>query len=162
MRWWWGPGPLCTGTTPLVGYFYSGSSLKQQFPRIDMSPHSDTLSWLRARQSWLFCLNVPCLAENTYVILYVLTWSVVEPTIYHTRGEHANHCTTVRLYHQPYLSQIKTKGSNSSKIVLEVYSHFIWDLALGRTFLIRTTQSIAICSQRTWSTILQTARLCNG
>ena len=38
-------------------------------PRIDMSPHLDTLSWFRAR-------------------------SGLESTIYHTRGEHANHYAT--------------------------------------------------------------------
>jgi hypothetical protein len=33
-------------------------------PRIDMSLHSDTLSWCRANQSLLFLLNAACLAED--------------------------------------------------------------------------------------------------
>jgi hypothetical protein len=32
-------------------------------------------------------------ATNTNLIEFGLTRSVVEPTIYHTRGEHANHYT---------------------------------------------------------------------
>ena len=31
---------------------------------LDMSPHSDTLSWFRANQSLLFILNAACLAEK--------------------------------------------------------------------------------------------------
>jgi hypothetical protein len=31
---------------------------------IDMSPHSDTLSWFRDNQSLLFVLNAACLAEK--------------------------------------------------------------------------------------------------
>ena len=33
-------------------------------PQINMSPHSDTLSWLWANQSLLFLLNPVCLAEK--------------------------------------------------------------------------------------------------
>jgi hypothetical protein len=33
-------------------------------PRIDMSPHSDTLSWFRAHQSLLFLLSAAYLAEK--------------------------------------------------------------------------------------------------
>jgi hypothetical protein len=34
---------------------------------IDMSPHSDTLSWFRANQSFLFLLNATCLAEKQQI-----------------------------------------------------------------------------------------------
>ena len=53
-------------------------------PRVDMSPHSDILFWIRANQSLLFLLNTTCLAEkkatNTNCIVFSL-----EPTIYRTR-----------------------------------------------------------------------------
>ena len=42
-------------------------------PRIDMLPHSDTLSWFRANQSLLFLINAACLAEKRKIqILYSL------------------------------------------------------------------------------------------
>jgi hypothetical protein len=56
-----------------------------------MSPHSDTLSWFLSNQPLLFLHNDACLAEKQQMpILYYL---VLEPTIYRTRGEHANHFT---------------------------------------------------------------------
>jgi hypothetical protein len=36
-------------------------------PRVDMSLHSDTLSWIRANQSLLFLLNAVCLAEKQHI-----------------------------------------------------------------------------------------------
>ena len=48
-----------------------------------MSPHSDTVSWFRANQSLLFLLNV-----------FGLTWTGLEPMIYHTWCKYANHYTT--------------------------------------------------------------------
>jgi hypothetical protein len=56
--------------------------------RVDMSLHSDTLSWLCANQSLLFLLN------NTVCCNFMvidLTRPELELTIYHTRGEHSNH-----------------------------------------------------------------------
>ena len=47
--------------------FYSASSLKQQFARVDVSLHSDTLFWFRANQSLLFLLNAVCLAETQQI-----------------------------------------------------------------------------------------------
>jgi hypothetical protein len=61
-------------------------------PRIDMSHHSDTLSWLRAIQSLLYILNGACLAEKQHIPIFIvfgLTRSGLELTIYRTRGEHA-------------------------------------------------------------------------
>ena len=44
-------------------------------PRIDMSPHSDTLSWFRANQSLIFLLNAVCLVEKQQIpILLSLVW----------------------------------------------------------------------------------------
>ena len=54
-----------------------------------MSLHSDTLSWFRVNQSLLFLHN----ATNTNLMVFGLTWSGLEPTIYCTRGEHVNHYT---------------------------------------------------------------------
>jgi hypothetical protein len=36
-------------------------------PRLDMSLHSDTLSWFRVDQSLLFLSNAACLAENQQI-----------------------------------------------------------------------------------------------
>ena len=58
-----------------------------------MSPHSDTLSRFRAKHSLLFLRNAACLAEKQQIPIG-LTRMGLEPTIYHTRGEHANHYTT--------------------------------------------------------------------
>ena len=65
---------------------------------VDMSLHSDTLIWFRANQSLLFLLTAACLEEkqatNTNFIVLGLTWPGLEPTIYRTRGDHANHYAT--------------------------------------------------------------------
>jgi hypothetical protein len=55
--------------------------------QIDMSPHSDTLSWFRVNQSLLFLLNAACMAKkatNTNIIVFGLTSSELEPIIYCT------------------------------------------------------------------------------
>ena len=45
-------------------------------PHLDMSAHSDTLSFFRAYQSLLFLLNATCLAEKQQIpILQFLVWS---------------------------------------------------------------------------------------
>jgi hypothetical protein len=66
-------------------------------PQIDMSSHSDTLSWFWAKQSLLFLLNAACLAEKQQIqiLVFGFTQSGLEPTIYlyHTRGEYTNHYT---------------------------------------------------------------------
>ena len=54
MRWW--RIPLCTRPTRLVGplaHWYSS-------PRVDMSLHSDTLTWFRVHQYLLLFLDVAC------------------------------------------------------------------------------------------------------
>jgi hypothetical protein len=51
-----------------------GSSLHNR-PRVDMSIHSDTLSWFRPNQLMLFLLNDVCLAKKQHIpILYSLVW----------------------------------------------------------------------------------------
>ena len=57
-----------------------------------MSPHSDTFSWLRAKQSLHFLLNDVCLAEE--IIVFGLIRLGLEPTVYRSRGEHVSHYTT--------------------------------------------------------------------
>jgi hypothetical protein len=58
--------------------------------------HSDTLFWFRANQSLLFLLNAVYLAEKQQIpiLVFGLTQSGLEPTIYRTRGEHANNYAT--------------------------------------------------------------------
>jgi hypothetical protein len=70
MKWCW--GPLCTKPTRLVGFFIVLAHWNNSL-RIDMSPHSDTLSWFRANQSLLFLLNCCVLsgeATNTNFIVF--------------------------------------------------------------------------------------------
>ena len=64
-----------------------------------MSFHLDILFWLWANPFWILLLNAACLAvsgeaTNTNFIIFGLTRPGLEPTIYRTRGEHANHYTT--------------------------------------------------------------------
>ena len=58
--------------------------------------HSDTLFWFRANQSLLFLLNAACLAEKQQIPISVFgfTRPGLEPTIYRTLDEHANHYDT--------------------------------------------------------------------
>ena len=61
------------------------------------SPWIDTLFWFRDNQSLLFLLNDACLAEKQQMAIYILfglTQSGLELTIYRTRGEHADHHAT--------------------------------------------------------------------
>jgi hypothetical protein len=55
--------------------------------------HSDTLFWFRANQYLLFLRNAACLTNTNFIVLG-LTRLRLEPTIYRTRGEHANHYAT--------------------------------------------------------------------
>ena len=61
-------------------------------PRVNMPPHADTLFWFRVNQSLLFLLNAACLVEKQPIPIYCLWFDPtgLEPTIYRTRGEHAN------------------------------------------------------------------------
>ena len=68
-----------------------------------MSPHSDTLFLFRANQSLLLLLKYCVLSgevTNTHLIVFGLTRSGFEPTIYRTRGEHTYHYTTDVLHMQ--------------------------------------------------------------
>ena len=85
MRWW---GPLCT-------IFYSARSLKQS-----EHWHVAPLGHIILIQSQpVFALSPYCYvfseeAINTNFIVFDLTRSGLEPTIYFTRGKYANHYTT--------------------------------------------------------------------
>jgi hypothetical protein len=88
--------------------------------RIDMLPHLDTLSWFRANHSALSpkCYILSREATNTNFIVFCLTWSWLEPTINHTRGEHAN----------PHIQQklVNNKNDNSTficNVIYCIYSH---------------------------------------
>ena len=62
--------------------------------RIDMSFHSDTLSWFWANQSLLFLFVLSWKATNTNFKVIGLTQPGLEHRIYHTQVEQANHYTT--------------------------------------------------------------------
>ena len=69
MRLWW--GLLYTRPTRLVGFLLVIAHWNNSL-RIDMSPHSDTLSRFRANQSLLFLLNAARLAEKQQIQMYSL------------------------------------------------------------------------------------------
>ena len=56
--------------------------------RLDISPHSDTLSWFRVNKYLLSLLNAELI--NINFIVFHLTRSGFQPTICRTRGEHTN------------------------------------------------------------------------
>jgi len=59
----------------LLSWIYIVLAHWNNSPRVDMTPHSDTLSCLRANQSLLFLLNASCLAEKQQIpILWSLVW----------------------------------------------------------------------------------------
>jgi hypothetical protein len=63
-------------------------------PRVDMSLHSDTNILIPSQPAFalsLYCCVLSGLATNTNFIVFGLTRLGLEPTIYHTRGKHANH-----------------------------------------------------------------------
>ena len=62
MKWWW--DPLCSRPTRLLVFFFIVLAHWNNNASIEMSPHSDTLSWFRASQYLLFLLNAACLAEK--------------------------------------------------------------------------------------------------
>ena len=76
---------------------FSGRKLSLPSLQVEMSLHSDTLSWFQANQSLLLLLNVACLAEKQQI---AISWSLNWPKlglnlkIYHTQGEHTNDYTT--------------------------------------------------------------------
>ena len=63
MKWWW--CSLCSRSTCWVGFFFIAHW--KNSPRVDMSLHSDTLSWFRAKQSLLLLLNVAWIAEKQQI-----------------------------------------------------------------------------------------------
>ena len=76
MRWWW--GLLGTKATRQVGFFIVLAHWNNSL-WIDMSLHLDTLYWFWANQ--------------ISILVFGLTQSWLEPTIYRTQGEHATHYT---------------------------------------------------------------------
>ena len=93
--------------------------------RIDMSPHSDTLSWFWSNQSLLFsyCCMLSGEATNINFIVFALTRSGLKPTIYCTGGEHANHYTTdsVMLYKNQIFNNKKKQWSNASLLSIKFF-----------------------------------------
>jgi hypothetical protein len=92
MIWWW--GPLCSSPTCLVG-FYSASSLKQQSEDRHVTPlwHISLILSQPVFTLSPYCCVLSGEATNTNFIDFWL-----EPTIYRTQGEHANHYSTNAVY----------------------------------------------------------------
>ena len=63
-------------------------------PWIDMSPHSDTLSWFRSNQYLFFLHNAACLAAKQQIAIWMsLVWSDRDSNPRFSRGEYSNHYT---------------------------------------------------------------------
>ena len=65
--------------------------MKQQSEGRHVAGHSETLLWFRVDQ--ILCLLIKDAANTNFIVIGV-TQPGLEPTIYHTRVEHANHYTT--------------------------------------------------------------------
>ena len=113
-----------------------------------MSPDKDIISWFPANHSLLFLLNAACCvlsweATNTNFIVFELIRSEIEPTIYHTRGEHANQYITdvvnfllkISLF---FLLCITFVLSNSTwnKHLIQLMSHFNLDIPVNNKSII--------------------------
>ena len=64
--------------------------------RLDISLHLDNLCWFRDNQSFFLFLQCNILggeAANTNFKFFCFTQTVLDPMVYHTRGEPANHHT---------------------------------------------------------------------
>jgi hypothetical protein len=70
-------------------------------PWEDISPHSETLSWLLVNQSLLLLLNTVWEAANTNFIVFDLTKLGLKPTIYRIWGERTDHYTTDAVCYSP-------------------------------------------------------------
>ena len=126
MRWWW--GPLCTRPTHLVGIFIvQATSNNSRW--IDMSPHSDTLSWFRVNQSLLFLLNVVCLAERHQIpTLLSLVWPDRSSNPRPTALEASTLTTT-----PPMLLQVK--DITSMKYIFSQHTYISETLTMKTTWL---------------------------
>ena len=87
-------GVLCTGPTRFVRFLFIVLVYKNNIPWIYMSPHSDIIPSQSVCALSLSCCVLSGDPTHTNCIVFGLTRSGLEPTIYHTRGEHANHYTT--------------------------------------------------------------------
>jgi hypothetical protein len=95
MRWW------CSHCTRyharLDFYIHIVLAHWSNSPQVDMLLPSDIIFSLWVSQSLLLFLSANCLAEKQQIpILLSFVWhdGGLQPTIYHTRGEPANHYTT--------------------------------------------------------------------
>ena len=108
-------------------------------PRIYMLLHWETLFWFWTNQSLVLLRSAGCFAEKQRILnfaVFCLTRPELEPTIYRTRGEHANHYTTDEviynrnklyiassrntLYNKFQCEKFKMKNNNKYKMFLNV------------------------------------------
>ena len=94
MRWWW--GPLCSRPTRCELDFYSACSLKQHSAGRRVASLGNIIL-IPSRPVFAlpsYCCVLSGEASNTNFIVFGLTRLGLEPTIYRTQGEHANHYAT--------------------------------------------------------------------
>ena len=95
---WWDDGDVCFVLEQHAELdFYCGSSLKKlSTGRLDMSLYLNNVSWFREKQSFFLLLQCSILsgeAAHTNLKVACLNQTVLDPMIYHTRGEPANYHT---------------------------------------------------------------------
>jgi hypothetical protein len=116
---------LCIRPTRLEGFCIVLGHWNNS-PRIDMSPYLDTLSWFQANKILIFfpyCCLLVREAINTHCIVFGLTRSGLEPTIYRTRDEHANHYTTDAV---PTFNAISTRYVWFVLSLVWIHRQLIW------------------------------------
>ena len=85
MRWWW--GLLCSRVGVLIVLAHWNNN-----PRVDMSLHSGHIILIPSQP--ILMLRAEKQQIHTNVIVFGLNRPGLEPTIYHTRDEHAYHYAT--------------------------------------------------------------------
>ena len=116
----------------------------------------NTLSWFRAKKSLLFLRNDACLSEKQEIsIASSLVWSdwgsnprsttleAIEPTIYHTRGDHAHHNTTDARINIHIVLPHRYKTADT--IDMSLYLSWFW----AKTVFVLTPEGCVLCTGAT-------------
>ena len=128
IRWWC---TLCTRPTVLNWIFIMLVHWNNSLP-LDMSLHSDTLSQFHVNQSLLLLLNATKLyrgeATNTHFIVFCLTSSGLEPTIYHTNAVVIFRMHMFKKWYI-YIETLIIRLNIDRKLTVHIYFHLFWHLS---------------------------------
>ena len=134
--------------------FFLGLAYWKSSSQVDISLHSDTLSWFRANQSLLLTLRPDCLKEKQQ-IPFVLYWVWLDRCLNHTRDEHTNHYTTDTVFTK--LSVLRYCISLKFNVFIlfttreiELCFSFISDKQYLRLHIMQTIVSMELTYTRNW------------